>query len=555
MDYTSDGRLKHRCPNHLRRKPKLQRLFVFPMPSEAQAKADEVTATVDSLRDTFANGKTLPLAWRRKQLQQLRLMINENKELWFSAVQQAFNKPLQEIELSETLLVELELNQALSNLERWTALEHYPTPLALIPASSWVEPQPLGVTLIIGPCNYPLLLLAGPLVGALAAGCPVVLKPSEHCSKVEQAFVSLVPRYLDPEAVKVVPGGADTVTALLDQQWDNIIFTGSMRVGKIVAAAAARHLTPVTLELGGKCPVVVGPEPGDLAWVAKKLVFGRCFNGGQSCVAPEFVLVPRELCDGLCRALVKEIRDSYGPEPKESPYLARLINSAAAARVQSMLGEKHGGEVLCGGAVDVPERYVAPTVVLGPSLGSKLMQEETFAPVLSVLPVDSLDEAIRIAAVHGPKPLALYVFTGDRAVADRVLARLPSGTASVNDVAVQFCNSFLPFGGIGTSGLGRQHGKAFFDACVSKRAVMSKGTSLPSRLLDLQALLRGAPYAPWKLSLVKLVVHPIFPALPARYGYKAALGCLFVPALAALVCEWPRVQLWLQGAMSWARAA
>lgn len=523
--------------------------------SKAQAKADEVAATVDGLRTTFASGKTLPIAWRRKQLQQLGRMISDNKELWLSAVNQSFEKPLHEVELSETLLLEVEINEALSNLDSWTAVEHVPTPVALMPASSWVEPQPLGVALIIGPCNYPLYILAGPLIGALAAGCTAVLKPSEACGPVEQAFVSLVPQYLDTEAVKVITGGAETVTALLDQQWDTIVFTGSPRVGKIVAAAAAKHLTPVTLELGGKCPVVVGPKPGDLAWVAKKLIFGRCFNGGQSCVAPEFVLVPREQCDGLCAALVKEIGDSYGAEPKASPHLARLIGSGAAARVQAALGEKHGGEVLCGGAVDVAERYVAPTVVRNPSLSSKLMQDETFAPLICVLPVDSLDEAIRTAAAVGPKPLALYVFTGDRAVEEKVLARLPSGTACVNDVLIPFGNTSLPFGGIGTSGMGRLHGKACFDACVSKRAVMTKGTSLPSQLLDLQVLLRGAPYAPWKLSVIKLALHPLVPALPPRYGYKAAYGCLLMLALAALVSEWARVQPWLQGAMEWARAA
>ena len=523
--------------------------------SKTPTKADECAATVNGLRDTFASGRTLPLAWRRRQLQQLNRMVRENKALWLSAVQQSFSKPLHEIEMTEILLVEFEVNEALRNLESWMAREHVPTPVALMPASSWIEPQPLGVTLIIGPFNYPLGLLAGPLIGALAAGCPVVLKPTDACTPVEQAFVSLVPQYLDPEAVKVVTGGAETVTALLDQQWDNIVFTGSPRVGKIVAAAAAKHLTPVTLELGGKCPVVIGPNPGDLAWVAKKLVFGRCLNGGQSCVAPEFVLVPRSQCDGLCRALVKEIGDSYGPKPKESAHLARLVCTAAAARVQATLSEKHGGEVLCGGAVDVAERYVAPTVVLNPSLSSRLMQDEMFAPVICVLPVDSLDEAIRIAAAQGPKPLALYVFTGDKAVADRVLARLPSGSACVNDAMIQFGSTALPFGGIGTSGVGRQHGKANFDACVSKRAVMAKGTSLPTKLLDLQVLLRGAPYAPWKISMIKLALHPMVPMLPARYGYKAAYGCLLMLALAALVSEWARVQPWLQGAMEWARAA
>ena len=406
-------------------------------------------AILSTPRNTFASGKTKAAAWRKQQLKAMQKMCDENRDEILRAVASDTGKCALDTTIGEIPMVNFELHDAIHNVEKWMEPEAKPTPVALLPCSSRVEKMPLGPTLVIGPFNYPFMLALCPCIGAVAAGCPFVLKPSELCPQTGELLLRLVGEYLDPAACRVVLGGKDCCASLLELTWDSIIFTGSERVGKIVAAAAARTLTPCTLELGGKSPLFIGPRPGDLQWLAKKIVWGRLFSGGQTCVAPEYVLCPEELVGPLCDELKRQALLQYGDDAQANADYCRMINSAAVERIGSLL-KGHGGTVVLGGRVDAAARYVAPTIVLDPHLDSPLMQEEVFGPVLTVLTVKSTDDAVAIAK-RMPNPLALYIFSGDAAYQRTVLDAVPSGSAFVNDVVVHIGNAYLPFGGVRTS--------------------------------------------------------------------------------------------------------
>ena len=436
-------------------------------------------------------------------------MCDENRDEILRAVASDTGKCALDTTIGEIPMVNLSCCDAIHNVEKWMEPEAKPTPVALLPCSSRVEKMPLGPTLVIGPFNYPFMLALCPCIGAVAAGCPFVLKPSELCPQTGELLLRLVGEYLDPAACRVVLGGKDCCASLLELTWDSIIFTGSERVGKIVASAAARTLTPCTLELGGKSPLFIGPRPGDLQWLAKKIVWGRLFSGGQTCVAPEYVLCPEELVGPLCDELKRQALLQYGDDAQANADYCRMINSAAVERIGSLL-KGHGGTVVLGGRVDAAARYVAPTIVLDPSLDSPLMQEEVFGPVLTVLTVKSTDDAVAIAK-RMPNPLALYIFSGDAAYQRTVLDAVPSGSAFVNDVVVHIGNAYLPFGGVRTSGLGRSHGYDYFMACTAAR-VMAKGADALSNFLDIQVLVRTAPRGRFlgldRTMLLHLVTHP-----------------------------------------------
>jgi len=365
----------------------------------------------------------------------------------------------------------------------------------------------------------------------------VLLKPSELCPRVSELFATLTPQYLDADAVKVAVGGREVVSALLEQRWDHIIFTGSERVGRIVAAAAAKHLTPTTLELGGKCPVLLDPNSCEpMASVATKVVFGRFYVTGQSCIAPEYILTPRPWVDELGAEIVKAIAKAHGGDSDTSAHFGRLSTAAAAERVGKLI-VGHGGKVLCGGTADPSKRFVAPTVIVDPREDSPIMQEEVFGPVVSLITVDSLDEAIayvkRRTSACGT-PLALYGFSGDDAVQRRLLDEIPSGSALFNDFLIHFANPNIPFGGLGSSGGGALHGRYYFDACRQQRGVMTKGTSIATRLLDAQVMLRAPPYSEKLVSALGVLLLKFPLTLPPHYGVKALLLALACAALAAV---------------------
>lgn len=442
---------------------------------------------VARLRRTFEAGRTRDLAWRRGQLEALRRLVLDDEPQLIAALQADFSKPAFETQVTETRNVAWEIGHALPRLAGWMRGRRASVPWRLWPGTARIMPEPLGLALIIAPWNYPVQLLLSPLVGALAAGNCAVLKPSELTPHTSDALAELVRRHMDNDAVAIVTGGAEASTALLAERFDHIFFTGGGRVGRVVMEAAAKHLTPVTLELGGKSPCVVAAD-ADLKITAERIVWGKFLNAGQTCVAPDYVLVERARHDALIEALAATITRFFGADPKGSPDFARIVSQKHAERLAGYLA---GGRVAVGGEVDLAARYVAPTILTDVQVDAPVMREEIFGPVLPVLKVENTGEAIAFINARD-KALALYLFTGDTNVRDKVLARTSSGGVCVNDVVVQLGVPDLPFGGAGASGFGRYHGRAGFETFSNMKSVLAR------RLLP-EPPLRTVPHTDAKL--------------------------------------------------------
>jgi aldehyde dehydrogenase (NAD+) len=424
---------------------------------------------VARMRATFDSGRTRDIAWRRGQLEALRRLLLEQEGRLIAAIRADFAKPAFETQITETRNVVWEIDHALPRLARWTRGHRANVPWALWPGSGRVRPEPLGVALIIAPWNYPVQLLLSPLVGALAAGNCAVLKPSELTSNTSDALAELVPQYMDRDAVEIVTGGAEASTALLAERFDHIFFTGGARVGRVVMEAAAKHLTPVTLELGGKSPCVVATD-ANLRIAAERIVWGKFLNAGQTCVAPDYVLVDRTLHDALIDAMGATITRFFGADPKQSPDFARIVNERHAERLAGYLG---GGRVAVGGTVDIAARYIAPTVLTDVDVDAPVMREEIFGPILPVLKVDGPAGAVAFIKAR-EKPLALYLFTSDAAVRETIVHGTSSGGVCINDVVVQLSAPDLPFGGVGMAGFGRYHGRAGFELFSNMKSVLRR---------------------------------------------------------------------------------
>jgi acyl-CoA reductase-like NAD-dependent aldehyde dehydrogenase len=373
------------------------------------------------------------------------------------------------VQITETRNLVRDIDHTLANFESWIGGKRVGVPLGLLPASEHVLPQPLGVVLIIAPWNYPIGLLLQPFAAALAAGNCAVLKPSELAPNVAQAFADLVPKYLDPDAVAVVTGGVETSTALLAEKYDHLFFTGGARVGRIVMEAAAKHLTPVTLELGGKSPCIVAADV-DVNRAAQRIIWGRMLNAGQTCVAPDYVLVERAIHEPLVKALTATIEQFFGADPKTSPDFGRIVSEA---HVDRLAGYLSGGRIAAGGQVDRAQRYVAPTVLVDVDLNAPVMREEIFGPILPVIPVDNIDAAISFVTQRDD-PLALYLFSTDGSIHERVLRQTRSGGIFINDTIVQMSVPQLAFGGVGMSGFGRYHGEMGFETFSNMRGVLRR---------------------------------------------------------------------------------
>ena len=432
---------------------------------------DQIPAAVQRLRRTFGSGVTRPLEWRRTQLQRLAALAKENRDRLVEALQQDFGKPTVEALLTDVAIIAAEATEASKQLKKWMKPERVATPAQQMPGRARVVREPLGVVLIIAPWNYPVQLLLSPLVGALAAGNCAVLKPSELTPHTSAVLADLVPRYLDPDAVALVEGAVAETEALLAERFDHIFYTGSGRVGQVVMEAAARHLTPVTLELGGKSPCIVD-ETANVPVAARRIAWGKFLNAGQTCVAPDYVLVHESRESELIEELGAAIREFYGEQPKASADFARIVNAPHHERLSQLLKD---GEPVIGGETDADQRYIAPTVLRHVALDSDVMTDEIFGPILPVLPVADLDEAIAFASAR-EKPLALYVFSEDAAVAERVTQETSSGSVCVNHVIWQIANPNLPFGGVGPSGTGAYHGRHSFETFSHRKPVVTKTT-------------------------------------------------------------------------------
>jgi len=452
--------------------------------------ANAIAQMTDRMRKTFHGGRTRPLGWRLQQLSQLKAMLRDKERELVQALQADVGKPEFESFTAELAFTTGEIGLIQKNLAKWMKPQKAATPLAGQPGRSEIHKEPLGVVLIIGAWNYPIQLTLAPLLGALAAGNCAVVKPSEVSPHTSKALAQFLPQYLDDACVKVVEGGISETTALLEQRWDHIFYTGNGNVGRVVMAAAAKNLTPVTLELGGKSPCIVDSDvDADLA--ARRIAWGKFFNAGQTCTAPDYVLVQRDREAALLDGFKKAIRGFYGDNPRQSPDYARIVNERHHQRVRRLIDS---GEVVVGGEAVESERYIAPTVLRNVKADSPVMQEEIFGPVLPVLTVESVDEAIEFVGAR-PKPLALYLFAEDKDTQRRVLERTSSGGVTVNHTILHVGNPNLPFGGVGASGMGAYHGKASFDVFTHHKSVLKKGTFLDPDFI----------YPPYKESKLKWV--------------------------------------------------
>jgi aldehyde dehydrogenase (NAD+) len=428
---------------------------------------------LEAMRAQVEEGRTRPLAWRLEQLDRLQALLEAAGQALLEALAADLGKPPVEASF-EQIALRQELNHTRRHLRRWMAPRPVGLPAWVLPARAAVHPEPLGCVLIIGPWNYPFQLCLHPLISALAAGNTAVIKPSEHAPQTAALIAELVRDHFPADTVQVVNGDGDVAARLLQERFDHIFFTGGGRVARLVAAAAARELTPLTLELGGKSPAIVLPG-ADPTVTARRLAWGKGINAGQTCVAPDHLLVTPSLREPLLQAIATEWVRFYGEDPLASPHLASIVNQTQFARLESLLqGAISRGQVLMGGRCDAARRRIEPTLIaVEDPQTDPLMQEELFGPLLPVLTVPDLDSALALVR-RGSKPLALYLFGGDRAARRRVLQASSSGGVVFNDVIVQAGLAQLPFGGVGESGLGSYHGEAGFLTFSHRRAVLSR---------------------------------------------------------------------------------
>ena len=438
----------------------------------------------------FASGKTKDVAYRIDLLSKLLEVIQDNHRLILDALAADMNKPKLEAYASEIAITLNEIKYIMRKLPSWTRPKFAMTARPLLPSLCSIIKEPLGVVLIIAPWNYPFQLAVAPLVGAIAAGNCAVVKPSELAPNTSETIKKIFSINFDPRSIAVVTRGPDTAQELLAERFDHIFYTGSTRVGKIVMEAASHHLTPVTLELGGKSPCIVDADV-HVEYAARRIAWGKFFNAGQTCIAPDYLLVDAGIKQAFLKVLKERILGFYGIDPSLSPDYARIINSNHFNRLCSYLSQ---GDIVIGGRTKPEERYIAPTVMDNVALEAPIMTEEIFGPILPVVSYTDLDEAINFVNAR-PKPLSLYIFTRDKAKQDRVLSGTSSGAVCINDVVVQFASHYLPFGGVGDSGMGKYHGGTSFET-------FSHTKSIVRNTLCFDIPLRYAPYR-FKFPLVK----------------------------------------------------
>ena len=449
----------------------------------------EIAQTVARLRTTFASGRTRNVDWRKDQLQKLEKMMVDNESAIATALAEDLDRTPFEAWMADSASTANEARFAAKHVKRWTRRRYRMLELPQLPGRGWIEYEPYGTVLIIGAWNYPIYLTLGPLVGAIAAGNTVVLKPSEIAPASSRLMAELVPNYLDSDAIAVVEGDGAVSQELIAQGFDRVMFTGGTEIGRKVYEGAAPHLTPVTLELGGKSPVIVA-EDADVDVAAKRIAWIKLMNSGQTCVAPDYVLAHAKVRDDLV-AKIGEALTTFG---SDQPQGKRIVNQRQFDRLAGYLAETKG-TVAVGGGSDAASLRIQPTVVVDPDPDEPLMTNEIFGPILPVLTVQSLDEAITFVNTR-PKPLSAYLFTKTKSVRERVVKEVPAGGMLVNHLAFQVTTARLPFGGVGPSGMGAYHGKFGFEEFSHRKSVLTK----PTRP-DLSKLLYP-PYTDkaWKLA-------------------------------------------------------
>src|SRR5262245_3385949 len=430
-------------------------------------------ALVSGHRKYFQSGATRSVEWREKQLTALRALMKDRAEEFYGALWTDLRRNRIDSDWTDVKFISSEASHAIAQLRAWMRPLPVDTPLVLAPSRTQVRFDPLGVGLIIGAWNYPVMLTLSPLIAAISGGNAAVIKPSEVAPTTAEVIARRLPEYLDRGAFSVVLGAVPETTALLEQRWDHIFFTGGTAVARVVMTAAARNLTPVVLELGGKNPTIVHSS-ADLGVAARRIAQGRWFNAGQTCTAPDYVLVFEDVAKPFLEKLKETILQFYGDDPQESPDYGRIVSDRHFTRLMDLLSS---GTIYHGGQHDRADRFIAPTILVNVSPDSPVMQEEIFGPILPVLEVGNVEEVIDFVNAR-PSPLGLYLFTEDPSVTEQILASTPSGDAAVNDCAVQPIIHDLPFGGVGGSGMGKYHGEWGFRAYTNARGVLYHGTGI-----------------------------------------------------------------------------
>lgn len=425
----------------------------------------------------FRSGATLDVRTRKANLVAFEKAVLKWEKPMCEALWKDLHKSYEESYIAEVSILLGEIRTHIRNIGKWTRPQRRPTPMKLFPSRSKIIGEPLGTALIISPWNYPVQLLLTPLVGVISSGCTAVLKPSPYVPEVSDVIEKMIRDTFPEEYVAVVQGDRDVNTALLEQRWDMIFFTGSPSFGRAVMAAAAKNLTPVVLELGGKSPCIIDKD-ADIEVAAKRVAWGKSLNAGQTCIAPDYLMLHKNIKDKFLSELEKAFRELLGDDPQKSEHFVRIVNDAAFERLKGYLAD---GEVVFGGKTDKSERYFSPTVLDHVSPDSPVMQEEIFGPIFPVRTFSSLDEVIRFVSMR-EKPLALYYFGSQ---GDKVLKHTTSGDSCINDVIMHIANENVPFGGVGMSGMGSYHHKRTFDVFTHYRSVISTPTwiDLPFRYM------------------------------------------------------------------------
>lgn len=433
----------------------------------------------------FHSGRTRSVSFRLEQLGRLKDSIERNERLLHDALYKDLRKSELEAYATEIGLVLDSIRYTMKHLRRWAKPKRVKTPLFLMPSTSRILSEPYGTVLIISPYNYPVYLFLEPLIGAIAAGNCAVLKPSEMTPNVSAALHTIIAETFDEAYVRIVEGEREATSALLAAAFDYIFFTGSVLVGKIVMEAAAKQLIPVTLELGGKSPVIVD-RSANLSIAAKRIIWGKLLNAGQTCIAPDYVLVHEDVKDALVGKMKDTIAAFYGANPGLSPDFGRIVNERHFHRLATII-DRDRANVIAGGRVDKADLYIEPTLLAAKSWDDAAMSEEIFGPILPILPFRELEEAVS-QIIDRPKPLSLYLFTENRAVEREVLERISFGGGCVNDTVMHVSSAYMPFGGVGHSGIGGYHGKYSFDLFSHKKSILKKSTKISIEL----------PYPPYK---------------------------------------------------------
>ncbi|MFC4022857.1 aldehyde dehydrogenase [Oceanobacillus longus] len=428
-------------------------------------------AVVDNQRSFFLNGNTVDYQFRKNQLQKLRDMLKDNEGKIYRALKRDLNKSNHETLTTELGMLYLEIDLALKNLRVWMEPDKVQSPITHKGSKSYIMKEPFGVVLVIAPWNYPLQLAIAPVIGAIAAGNCVVIKPSEHAKATSALLSSMINQTFDSSYITVVEGAEEASEALLKQRFDYIFFTGSSQIGKIVLRAASEYLTPVTLELGGKSPVIVD-EDANINFAAKRIVWGKFTNAGQTCVAPDYVYVHEKAKFKLLKAMKKYIKTLYGREPLKNEDFTRIINEKQFDRLEKFLSE---GSVLHGGNTNRESLMIEPTILDKITWEDSIMKDEIFGPILPVLTFTNIEDALfKIKRME--KPLALYYFGENEKMQQQVMEYVSFGGGSINDTLYHLANPHLPFGGVGNSGMGAYHGKYSFDTFTHKKSILKQTT-------------------------------------------------------------------------------